>query len=107
MEHVEEAGIHSGDSAVLSSDGTITADLLLQIKETTKALALELNVIGLLNIQFAIKDSELFIIEVNPHQQELCLCFKNNRYILARKCGKSNAGKKLKELGLVEMKKIS
>ena len=66
MEHVEEAGIHSGDSACIIPPITISSQLMEEIKETTKSLAFELNVIGLLNIQYAIKGTELYVIEVNP-----------------------------------------
>jgi len=66
MEHIEEAGVHSGDSACVLPPHTIDASMIEQIKEQTTSLARELNVIGLLNIQFAIKDGQLFILEVNP-----------------------------------------
>ena len=66
MEHIEEAGIHSGDSACIFPTWTITKQIQKQITESTHALAKELNVIGLMNIQFAVYKDELFIIEVNP-----------------------------------------
>jgi len=107
MEHVEEAGIHSGDSACIIPPVTITADLQQQIKDTTKALALELNVVGLLNIQFAIKDDELFIIEVNPRaSRTVPFVSKTIGISLPKMAVKVMLGKKLKELGLVEMKKF-
>lgn len=66
MEHIEEAGVHSGDSACILPSRNISQKMLEEIKATTKALALELNVKGLINIQFAIFQEELYIIEVNP-----------------------------------------
>lgn len=66
MEHIEEAGIHSGDSACVLPPHTLSPEIVAEIERQTKALAVELNVIGLMNIQYAVKDNEIFIIEVNP-----------------------------------------
>ncbi|MCB1157502.1 MAG: carbamoyl-phosphate synthase large subunit, partial [Leptospiraceae bacterium] len=66
MEHIEEAGIHSGDSACVLPPQSISKKVLAEIKEATRNLALELEVKGLINIQFAIKKEELYILEVNP-----------------------------------------
>ncbi len=68
MEHIEEAGVHSGDSACIIPPHTIPKHLLDEIREDTRALALELNVVGLMNIQYAVKlDTEMvYIIEANP-----------------------------------------
>lgn len=66
MEHIEEAGIHSGDSACILPPLHISSDLIEEIKETTKILAKELEVKGLINVQYAIKDKELYVLEVNP-----------------------------------------
>jgi carbamoyl-phosphate synthase large subunit len=66
MEHIEEAGVHSGDSACMLPPQNISDALLSEIKSATKKLALELQVKGLINIQFAIKENELYILEVNP-----------------------------------------
>jgi carbamoyl-phosphate synthase large subunit len=66
MEHIESAGIHSGDSACVLPSRTISDTMKTEIEEATKAIAKELSVVGLLNIQFAIRDEELYIIEVNP-----------------------------------------
>ncbi len=107
MEHVEEAGIHSGDSACIIPPVAISEELQQQIKDTTAALALELNVIGLLNIQFAIKENELFIIEVNPRaSRTVPFVSKTIGISLPKMAVKVMLGKKLKELGLVEMKKF-
>ncbi len=66
MEHIEEAGVHSGDSACSLPPVSISKKLLTEIRKQTKLLALELKVKGLMNIQFAIKDDRLYILEVNP-----------------------------------------
>jgi len=66
MEHIEEAGIHSGDSACVIPPISIEDELLEQLKAHTRALAKELNVIGLMNIQYAIKNGVIYVLEVNP-----------------------------------------
>ena len=66
MEHIEEAGIHSGDSACSIPPYSLDDKVIAEIERQTELLATALNVIGLMNIQFAIKDSEVFLIEVNP-----------------------------------------
>ncbi|NSY38279.1 carbamoyl-phosphate synthase large subunit [Leisingera sp. ANG59] len=66
MQHIEEAGVHSGDSACSLPPYSLDKDVIEQIKEQTNALALALNVVGLMNVQFAIKDGEIYLIEVNP-----------------------------------------
>ena len=66
MEHIEEAGVHSGDSACSLPPVSIPPKVLAEIKRQTKLLALELKVTGLMNIQFAVKDNQIYILEVNP-----------------------------------------
>ncbi|MBD3242474.1 MAG: carbamoyl-phosphate synthase large subunit, partial [Chitinivibrionales bacterium] len=66
MEHIEEAGVHSGDSACVFPPHTLSQRLIDRIRETTVAIARELQVVGLLNIQYAIKDEDIFVLEVNP-----------------------------------------
>ena len=66
MQHVEEAGVHSGDSACVLPPMSLGEEMLGRIAETTKALALELGVIGLINIQYAVAGGELYVIEANP-----------------------------------------
>ncbi len=66
MEHIEEAGIHSGDSACVLPPHTLSADIIAEISRQTVALARELSVVGLMNIQFAVKDGLVYILEVNP-----------------------------------------
>jgi len=66
MQHIEEAGVHSGDSACSLPPHTLSADIITEIKRQTNALALALNVVGLMNVQFAVKDGDVYLIEVNP-----------------------------------------
>ncbi len=66
MQHIEEAGIHSGDSSCFLPTLTITDKMIQEIKKATYKIAKELKIIGLMNIQYAVKDEELYIIEVNP-----------------------------------------
>ena len=66
LEHVERAGIHSGDSACILPPQNLSSDVLRRLEEQGKALAKELCVKGLMNIQFAVKDEEIYLIEVNP-----------------------------------------
>ncbi|WP_430403971.1 carbamoyl-phosphate synthase large subunit [Hyphomonas sp.] len=66
MEHIEEAGVHSGDSACALPPYTLSASLQARLAEQTKALALALKVRGLINIQFAVKDTEIYVLEANP-----------------------------------------
>jgi len=66
MQHIEEAGVHSGDSACSLPPYSLSADIIAELKKQTEALALALNVVGLMNVQFAVKDGEIYLIEVNP-----------------------------------------
>ena len=66
MEHIEEAGIHSGDSACSLPPRSLSPDLLVRLEAETKALALALEVGGLMNVQYAIKDGDIYVLEVNP-----------------------------------------
>ncbi|MBN2569596.1 MAG: carbamoyl-phosphate synthase large subunit, partial [Deltaproteobacteria bacterium] len=66
MEHIEHAGVHSGDSAMVIPPYSLKEGIISEIKDKTRSMALELEVKGLLNIQFAVKGSELFVLEVNP-----------------------------------------
>jgi carbamoyl-phosphate synthase large subunit len=66
MEHIEEAGIHSGDSACALPPHSLTAETLAELERQTRALALALNVGGLMNVQYAIKDGDIYVLEVNP-----------------------------------------
>src|SRR5205823_532158 len=66
MEHIEEAGIHSGDSACAIPPYSLPPEIVDRLKEQTYALAEALKVRGLMNIQFAVKDGEIYVLEVNP-----------------------------------------
>jgi carbamoyl-phosphate synthase large subunit len=66
MEHIEEAGIHSGDSACSLPPHSLAPEMIAELERQAKALALALNVVGLMNVQFAIKDGNVYILEVNP-----------------------------------------
>ncbi|MBM4119820.1 MAG: carbamoyl-phosphate synthase large subunit [Nitrospira sp.] len=66
MEHIEEAGVHSGDSACSLPPYTLKADIVEEIRRQTTALALELHVVGLMNVQFAVRSGTIYVLEVNP-----------------------------------------
>ena len=66
MQHVEEAGVHSGDSACVLPPMSLGEEMLDEIRETTSRIALELGVIGLINIQYAVAGGQLYVIEANP-----------------------------------------
>mgnify|MGYP001042429292 FL=1 len=66
MQHIEEAGVHSGDSACSLPPYSLTAETIKELRRQTEALARGLNVVGLMNIQFAVKDGDIYLIEVNP-----------------------------------------
>src|SRR5690606_27634058 len=66
MEHIEEAGIHSGDSACALPPHSLSQETIAELERQTRALALALNVGGLMNVQYAIKNSEIYVLEVNP-----------------------------------------
>ncbi|KQC09976.1 MAG: carbamoyl phosphate synthase large subunit [Smithella sp. SDB] len=103
MEHIEEAGIHSGDSACVLPPLTISASLLDLIKKQTKMLAQELNVVGLMNIQYAIKDGKLYVLEVNPRaSRTVPFVSKAIGVPLAKLATKVMLGKSLKELGFTK-----
>jgi carbamoyl-phosphate synthase large subunit len=107
MEHIEEAGIHSGDSACSLPPYSLGAEIVEEIKRQTKALAKELGVIGLMNVQFAVKKNEIFILEVNPRaSRTIPFVSKATGVPLAKIAAKVMAGKTLKELGLTKEKSI-
>jgi carbamoyl-phosphate synthase large subunit len=100
MEHIEEAGIHSGDSACSLPPYSLAAETLAAIKEQTKALALELGVVGLLNIQFAIQQGVIYVLEVNPRaSRTIPFVSKVIGVPLAKLAARVMAGKTLQELG--------
>jgi len=108
MEHIEEAGIHSGDSACSLPPYSLSSDIMGKIKVYTTALAKELYVIGLMNIQFAIKDKEIYILEVNPRaSRTIPYVSKSIGVPLAKIAAKIMVGKTLSELGLTSEIELS
>ncbi|MFW5488804.1 MAG: carbamoyl-phosphate synthase large subunit [Desulfovibrio sp.] len=106
MEHIEEAGIHSGDSACVIPPHTISHALCEEIERQTIALAAELNVVGLMNIQFAIKDKQVYILEVNPRASRTApFVSKATSVPLAKLATYVMLGKGVKELDPWSMRK--
>ena len=101
MQHIEEAGIHSGDSACCLPPVSIKANLLRELKIQTRKLALALKVKGFLNIQFAIKNDEIFVIEVNPRaSRTVPFVSKANGIPLAKIASRIMSGEKLSKYKL-------
>ena len=101
MQHIEEAGIHSGDSACVLPPYRITTEAMDEIIRITKALALELQVIGLINIQFAFKDGQVFVLEVNPRaSRTVPFVSKATNIPLARIASQLSTGAHLSEFDL-------
>ena len=101
MQHIEEAGIHSGDSACCLPPVSIKEDILKEIKNQTRKLALSLKVKGFLNIQYAIKKDEIFVIEVNPRaSRTVPFVSKANGIPLAKIASRVMAGEKLSNFKL-------
>ena len=101
MQHIEEAGIHSGDSACVLPPYRITTEAMDEIIRITKALALELQVIGLINIQFAFKDGQVFVLEVNPRaSRTVPFVSKATNIPLARIASQLSTGANLSEFDL-------
>jgi carbamoyl-phosphate synthase large subunit len=100
LEHIEYAGVHSGDAAMVMPPHTLGRAMLQTVRQATYALARELKVIGLMNVQFAIKENQLFILEVNPRaSRTVPFVSKAIGVPLAKLAAKVMAGKTLKELG--------
>jgi carbamoyl-phosphate synthase large subunit len=103
MEHIEEAGIHSGDSACSLPPYSLSKEIILELKRQTRELAKALRVCGLMNVQYAIKDGQIFIIEVNPRaSRTVPFVSKAQGQPFAKIAAKVMAGKTLAELGIVE-----
>ena len=103
MEHIEQAGIHSGDSACVIPAFSLSDKIKNEILVGAKALARELEVRGLMNIQFAVKDDELYVIEVNPRaSRTVPFVSKSIGIPLAKLAAKIMVGEKLVDLGLTE-----
>ncbi|MEJ6951046.1 carbamoyl-phosphate synthase large subunit [Natronospora cellulosivora (SeqCode)] len=106
MEHIEMAGVHSGDSACALPPYSLSDDILEEIKIQTKKLAKELDVFGLLNIQFAVKDKEIFILEVNPRaSRTIPFVSKTIGKSLAKMATRVMLGEKIVNLDISEYKR--
>ena len=100
MEHIEEAGIHSGDSACVIPTFSLSQDVLDEISAATKAMARELNVRGLMNVQFAVKGDDVYVLEVNPRaSRTVPFVSKAIGVPLAKLAAKVMTGKLLRDLG--------
>jgi carbamoyl-phosphate synthase large subunit len=103
MEHIEEAGIHSGDSAMSLPTYSLSPSLLNKIREATYKMAKELNVVGLMNVQYAVKDEKVYILEVNPRaSRTVPFVSKAIGVPLAKLATKVMLGRKLKDLGFAK-----
>ena len=103
MEHIEEAGIHSGDSACVLPPYSLSPDVIAELKQQTHALAKALRVNGLMNVQYAVKDGDVYVIEVNPRaSRTVPFVGKATGVQWARVAAKVMAGKTLDELGVQE-----
>jgi len=100
LEHIEFAGVHSGDASMVMPPHTLGAEMLDTVRHATHALARALKVVGLMNVQFAIKDGQLYVLEVNPRaSRTVPFVAKAIGVPLAKLAAKVMAGKTLKELG--------
>src|SRR6184192_877165 len=103
MEHIEEAGIHSGDSACVIPTFSLSQEVLEEISAATRAMARELNVRGLMNVQFAVKGDNVYVLEVNPRaSRTVPFVSKAIGVPLAKLAAKVMAGKTLRELGFAK-----
>ena len=103
MEHIEQAGVHSGDAAMSLPTYTLSPDIKKKIREATYCLAKELNIVGLMNVQYAVKDAKVYVLEVNPRaSRTVPLVSKVIGIPLAKLATKIMLGKKLKDLGFSE-----
>ena len=103
MEHIEEAGIHSGDSACVLPPYSLSDEVIAELKRQTHALAKALQVNGLMNVQYAVKDGEVYVIEVNPRaSRTVPFVGKATGVPWALIAAKVMAGKTLDELGVQE-----
>jgi len=100
LEHIEFAGVHSGDAAMVMPPHTLAPDMIQTVRSATYALAKALKVVGLMNVQFAIKDNQLYVLEVNPRaSRTVPFVAKAIGVPLAKLAAKVMAGKKLADLG--------
>jgi carbamoyl-phosphate synthase large subunit len=108
MEHIEEAGVHSGDSACSLPPYSLSSRIMAEIKDQTKRLALELRVVGLINIQFAVKNGDVYVLEVNPRaSRTIPFVSKAIGVPLAKLAARVMAGKTLHEVGFTKEREIN
>ncbi|MEO0320413.1 MAG: ATP-grasp domain-containing protein, partial [Pseudomonadota bacterium] len=101
MEHIEEAGVHSGDSACALPPYTLSTQMIAALEDQTRKLGMALNVVGLMNVQFAIQGETIFVLEVNPRaSRTVPFVAKTIGLPVARLAAKVMAGTSLDELGL-------
>jgi carbamoyl-phosphate synthase large subunit len=101
MQHIEEAGVHSGDSTSVLPPHSLDTEVVARIEHDAKALALELGVVGLMNVQFAVKDGHVYVLEVNPRaSRTVPFVAKATGRPLAKIAAKVMVGCKLSELGI-------
>jgi carbamoyl-phosphate synthase large subunit len=100
LEHIEFAGVHSGDAAMVLPPHTLTEDCITTIREHTHAMARELKIVGLMNVQYAIKDQQVFVLEVNPRaSRTVPFVSKAIGVPLTKLAAKVMAGRTLADLG--------
>jgi carbamoyl-phosphate synthase large subunit len=103
MEHVEQAGVHSGDSGCSLPPNSLSPEVQADLREQTRKLAKALSVVGLMNLQFAIQNGIIYVLEVNPRaSRTVPFVSKATGLALAKVAARVMTGKKLKELGLTE-----
>src|SRR5580692_2608363 len=101
MEHIEEAGIHSGDSACSLPPHSLPAKILAEIERQTEAMARALKVVGLMNVQYAVKDGEVYVLEVNPRaSRTVPFVAKATGQPIAKYAARLMAGESLKSLAI-------
>jgi carbamoyl-phosphate synthase large subunit len=103
MEHVEQAGVHSGDSGCSLPPNSLSPEVQAELREQTRKLAKALSVVGLMNLQFAIQNGIIYVLEVNPRaSRTVPFVSKATGVPLAKVAARVMTGKKLKELGLTQ-----
>ncbi len=103
MQHIEEAGVHSGDSTSVLPPHSLDTEVVARIEASAKALALELGVVGLMNVQFAVKDGAVYVLEVNPRaSRTVPFVAKATGRPLAKIAAKVMVGRTLDELGVTD-----
>ena len=103
MEHIEEAGVHSGDSACCLPPHSLGDEIIAEIERQTIAMARELGIVGLMNVQFAVRDDDVYVLEVNPRaSRTVPFVSKAIGRPLARYAARVMAGETLEEIGFTE-----